>query len=109
MSRRKRINLNQVLPSTPPYPRRSVIREQVESVDNRMRYYKSEHYSLLQEATIMRDFSLWKTRIEEYRKVVDNSSEGKAKKTRVNVVSAKKECRTYHIGASIVIKNSCLS
>ena len=41
----------------------------------------------------MLEFSVWKARIDEYNKeTVDISSEGKAKKVMVNVVSARKDC-----------------
>lgn len=77
--------INQVIPYEPSYRKSLVIREGiVESVDNRMRYYKSEHYVLLKEAVTLLELALWKAK--------QNSVKGKSKKAMVNVDAAKKEC-----------------
>jgi len=103
----ERINqINHDLPNTPSYRKSSVIREWIESIDSRMRYYKFEHYRLLQEATTLLELALWKAKLDEDDKknMPDDFSKGKANIATTNVDDERKYNRITS-GASIVIKN----
>jgi len=93
--------INQVLPNTPVDEKTGEIRQWMESVIDKMDYYKAEHNRYVNEATTLLELALWKAKLGEKD---DNCEEGRTKKAKVDAESARKE-RRMTCGAEIVIKN----
>jgi len=93
--------INQVLPSTPHLEISRMIRTWSRTVINRMEHYRSEHRSLLKEATTLLELAIWKAKLDEKE---DGSIEGRAKKAKIDTAGARKE-RHITSGANIVIRN----
>ena len=97
--------INQVLLDTPASEKAEAIQEWIESVLDRMEYYKAEHQVLLKEVMTLLELALWKARrLGKEENDNQSSHESKAKKAKVDVESARMEHRVT-CGADIVIKN----
>ena len=94
--------INQVLPNTPVDEKTGEIRQWMESVIDKMDYYKAEHNRYVNEATTLLELALWKAKLGEKD---DNCEEGRTKKAKVDAESTRKE-RHMTCGAEIVIKNT---
>lgn len=91
----------QLLPPTSPGQETEVIREWIRSIIRLIEHYKTEHYKLLKEATIILEIAIWKAKFDE--------SEGKlfeagAKKAKVDTDCAREEARVI-CGSDVIIKN----
>eukprot|EP00984_Skeletonema_dohrnii_P001470 scaffold469_cov138-Skeletonema_dohrnii-CCMP3373.AAC.4 len=93
--------MNQVLPDTQTRNKTATIRQWMDSVLDKMDHYKAEHCRYVKEAVSLLELALWKATLDEKE---DNSEEGRAKKAKVNVESARRE-RRITCGADTVIKN----
>eukprot|EP00984_Skeletonema_dohrnii_P021097 scaffold10440_cov161-Skeletonema_dohrnii-CCMP3373.AAC.1 len=93
--------INQILPNTPADDKAAEIRQWMDSVLNKMDHYKAEHYRFVKEGITLLELALWKTKLSEKE---DSSKEGRTKKAKVDVESARKGKRIT-CGADIVIKN----
>eukprot|EP00985_Skeletonema_marinoi_P022128 scaffold13937_cov146-Skeletonema_marinoi.AAC.6 len=93
--------INQVLPNTPADDKTDVIRQWMDSVINRMDYFKAVHCRYVKGAVSLLELALWKAKLDEKE---DSCAEGRTKKAKLDVESARKEKRIT-CGADIVIKN----
>eukprot|EP00984_Skeletonema_dohrnii_P003028 scaffold1017_cov95-Skeletonema_dohrnii-CCMP3373.AAC.2 len=93
--------INQVLPDADRGDKTGVIRQWMDAVLDKMDHYKNEHHKYVKEATTLLELALWKAKLDEKE---DSSAEGRAKKAKIDVESARKEKRVT-CGADIVIKN----
>ena len=93
--------INQVLPNTPKRGKTEVIRQWMNSVVDKIDYYKAEHHRYVKEGITLLELALWKAKLGEKDY---NSVEGGRKKAKVDGESARKE-RRITCGADIVIKN----
>eukprot|EP00985_Skeletonema_marinoi_P030811 scaffold34010_cov115-Skeletonema_marinoi.AAC.2 len=93
--------INQVLPTTPTNEKSDEIRQWTGTVIDKMDFYKAEHYRYVKEAITLLELALWKAKLDEKE---DNSAEGRTKKAKIDVDSARKE-RRITCGADMVIKN----
>eukprot|EP00985_Skeletonema_marinoi_P000696 scaffold245_cov102-Skeletonema_marinoi.AAC.6 len=66
-----------------------------------MDHYKTEHYRFVKESVTLLELALWKAKLGEKE---EKSVEERAKKSKVDVESARKE-RRITCGADMVIKN----
>ena len=93
--------INQVLPNTPADEKTGEIRQWMESLLDKMDYYKAEHNRYVKEGITLLELALWKTRLDENE---EYAVERKSKKVKIDAESARKE-RRITCGADIVIKN----
>eukprot|EP00984_Skeletonema_dohrnii_P003027 scaffold1017_cov95-Skeletonema_dohrnii-CCMP3373.AAC.1 len=93
--------INQVLPNTPADDKTDEIQQWMDSVINKMDYFKAEHWRYVKEAVTLLELALWKAKLDEKE---DSSAEGRAKKAKIDVGSARKGKRIT-CGADMVIKN----
>ena len=93
--------INQVLPTTPTNEKSDEIQQWTGTVIDKMDFYKAEHYRYVKEAITLLELALWKAKLDEKE---DNSAEGRTKKAKIDVDSARKE-RRITCGADMVIKN----
>ena len=97
--------INQVLPNTPADDKSDEIQQWMESVIDKMDYFKAVHCRYVKEAVSLLELALWKAKLDEKE---DSSAEGRAKKkAKIDVDSARKE-RRITCGADMVIKNVLL-
>eukprot|EP00984_Skeletonema_dohrnii_P037023 scaffold38627_cov161-Skeletonema_dohrnii-CCMP3373.AAC.1 len=87
--------INMVLPHTSG--KTKAIRQWMDSVTNRLVYYRGAHYQLSREAMTILELALWKAKL-------DDSEEGRNDKIDSVDASARQEAR-IKCGASVVIKN----
>ena len=83
-----------------------MIRWWLQTVHSRIEHYKTEHKHVLKEATVLLELSLavWKGNLNNDKSGGGKSLEAPTKKVKVDVASARNECRITS-GANIVIKN----
>jgi len=93
--------MNQVLPTTPADDKTDEIRQWMEALVDKMDHFKAEHYRNVKEAITLLELALWKAKLDIKE---DSSAEGRAKKAKIDVGSARIEKRIT-CGADIVIKN----
>jgi len=93
--------INQVLPTISGELKSEAIRQWMDSVLDKMDHYKAEHHRYVKEATTLLELALWKTKLGARE---DNYAEGRTKKAKVDVESARKGKRIT-CGADTVIKN----
>jgi hypothetical protein len=93
--------INQVLPNTPVDEKADRIRLWIISAINRMEHYKAEHNRLLKQDMTQLELAVWKAKIDEEERGVDERS---AKKAKIDVDTIRKEQRITS-GADIIIKN----
>ena len=91
--------INQVLPNT-DYGKTWEIEQWMSSVIQRLNHYKTEHCTLLKEATSLLELVLWKANLDDNQ---GGEREG-VRTTRGSRKRARKEISVTS-GASIVIKN----
>eukprot|EP00984_Skeletonema_dohrnii_P017522 scaffold7994_cov83-Skeletonema_dohrnii-CCMP3373.AAC.3 len=97
----KEINrIKQVLPDV-IWDKTIPIQKWKDSVIDKMNQYKAEHYRYVKEGVTLLELALWKAKLGEKE---DNCEEGRTKKAKVDVESARRERRVI-CGADIVIKN----
>ncbi len=86
------------------YGKSEAIQEWIDSVLQRMGYFRTEHQILLNEAMTLLELALWKAKLlnegDEKKCKVDEVR----KKARIDTEAARKEHRVT-CGASVVIKN----
>ena len=80
--------INQVLPTT-TYGKTDAIRQWMESLVDKMDHYKYEHYMYVEEGTTLLELALWKAKLGEKEECSVDSAEGKSKKAKVDVESAR--------------------
>ena len=95
--------INQVLLNTADWGKTSAIQQWIDRVISRMEQYKTQHNTLLKEATTLLELALWKAKLDDEYTGNDDGQEG-ARVTRGRVKRARKE-RCVTSGANIVIKN----
>jgi len=93
--------INQVLPTTPTDEKSDEIQQWMDSFINKMDCFKAEHHRYVKEAVSLLELALWKAKLDEME---ESSAEGRAKKAKIDVGSARKEKRIT-CGADMVIKN----
>jgi hypothetical protein len=94
--------INHVLPDIDVRDKTGVIRQWMESAIDKMDHYKAEHCRYVKEGITILELALWKAKLGE--KEDNYSAEGRTKKAKVDVESARRERRVI-CGADIVIKN----
>jgi len=92
--------IKQVLPDV-IWDKTIPIQKWKDSVIDKMNHYKAEHYRYVKEGVTLLELALWKAKLGEKE---DNCEEGRTKKAKVDVESARRERRVI-CGADIVIKN----
>ena len=103
----KEINrIHRVLPNTDSWIKTSAIQQWIESVTSKIEQYKTQHNTLLKEATTLLELALWKAKLDEDKNKED-TLQVKTKKAKIDVNSARQE-RRITCGASIIIKMCCL-
>eukprot|EP00984_Skeletonema_dohrnii_P034478 scaffold33569_cov84-Skeletonema_dohrnii-CCMP3373.AAC.12 len=93
--------INQTLPTIPDR-KTEAIQQWIRSAIRRIDHYKSEHKTLLKEATTLLELALWKAKIDEKEK--DSVGDVITKKAKIDIQSKRSE-RRITSGANIVIKN----
>eukprot|EP00984_Skeletonema_dohrnii_P037635 scaffold39895_cov155-Skeletonema_dohrnii-CCMP3373.AAC.2 len=93
--------INQVLPNTSADEKAGEIQQWIQNVLRRTTHFRSEHRSLLKEATTLLELAIWKAKLDEKE---DCSIEGRAKKAKIDTAGARNE-RRITSGANIVIRN----
>eukprot|EP00985_Skeletonema_marinoi_P015849 scaffold8298_cov90-Skeletonema_marinoi.AAC.3 len=93
--------INQVLPNTPAYEKTESIKQWVDSVIDRMEYYKAEHHRYVKEAVTLLELALWKAKLDEKD---ETAAAGRSKKVKLDAELARKEKRIT-CGADTVMKN----
>ena len=88
--------INQVLPNTRTDDKTDTISLWLQSVTDRMEYYKGEHAILLKEASTLLELAVWKAKLDEEGGDEGNDAEG-AEEFRIE--------KRITSGADIVIKN----
>ncbi len=96
--------INQVLLYTDDWEETSAIQQWIDRVINRMEHYKTQHNTLLKEATTLLELALWKAKLGEDKSEEDPLKNLMAKKSKIDDDSARQESRITS-GASIVINN----
>ena len=97
------IRINQVLPNTPADDKTEEIRQWMELVVDKMDHYEAEHCRYVKEGITLLEMAIWKTKLGEKE---DDCEERRAKKTKVDSESVRKEKRiTCGADMNIVIKN----
>ncbi|KAK1738543.1 leucine-rich repeat domain-containing protein [Skeletonema marinoi] len=92
--------INQVLPTIAD-EKTDEIQQWMDSVLDKMDHYKAKHLRYVEEATTLLELSLWKAKLGARE---DNYAEGRTKKAKVDVESARNGKRIT-CGADTVIKN----
>jgi hypothetical protein len=95
--------INRVLPYTDSWIKTATIQQWIESVTSRIEHYKTQHNTLLKEATTLLELTLWKAKLDEDKNKED-TLQVKTKKANIDVDSARQEWRITS-GASVIIKN----
>jgi hypothetical protein len=86
--------INQVLPNTDSYEKTASIQDWIESVINRMEYYKYEHKTLLKEDMTQLELAIWKAKLDEKEEEDSNSNLiVQAKRAKLDVKSMRKKKR----------------
>eukprot|EP00985_Skeletonema_marinoi_P030607 scaffold32881_cov80-Skeletonema_marinoi.AAC.1 len=94
--------INQFLPNIPANEKTESIKQWVDSVIDRMEYYKAEHHRYIKEGVTLLELALWKAKLDEKD---ENGAEGRIKKkVKLDSESVRKEKRIT-CGADTVIKN----
>jgi hypothetical protein len=93
--------INQVLSNTRFLEETAAIQQWIRSVIGRIDHYKSEHKTLLKEATTLLELALWKANLDERKR---ESLKVKAGGEKAGLGNLRNESRIKS-GASIVIKN----
>ena len=102
--------MNQILPSTDSYEKSSEIVQWIQSVIDKIEYYKAEHRVLLKEATALLELALWKAKLADFTADDDKKCsvvsvvENTAKKAKIDTEGTRREARITS-GADIIIKN----
>ena len=103
--------INQVLPNTHANDKTGIIKRWMDSVIDKTDQYKAEHYRYVKEGVTLLELALWKAKLdekEEYECVGEKEdnceAEGRTKKAKVDVESARKDKRMI-CGADMVISN----
>ena len=94
--------INQVLPNTPADEKTDAIHQWMNSVVDKMDYYKAEHYRHVKEGMTLLELALWKANLED--KEADQLEREGGRTTRGSRKRARKEISVTS-GADIVIKN----
>eukprot|EP00985_Skeletonema_marinoi_P004391 scaffold1919_cov83-Skeletonema_marinoi.AAC.1 len=92
--------INRDLPNIPANEKTESIKQWVDSVIDRMEYYKAEHHRYVKEAVTLLELALWKAKLDKK----EENAEEKTKKAKLDGESVRKEKRVT-CGADIVIKN----
>ena len=94
--------INQDLPNTPAEVQTVAIKQWVDSVIDKMEYYKAEHHRYVKQALTLLELALWKAKLDEKE---ENFAEGGTKKkAKLDAESVRKEKRVT-CGAGTVIRN----
>lgn len=94
--------INQILPETAAIEKTRTIRQWMDSVSDRLDYYKTEHTICIEEAVTLLELALWKAKLDEKEDVCKKPA---VKKVMINSEEdVRKECRVT-CGADTVIKN----
>ena len=93
--------INQVLPTTPEYGKTRQIRQWMESLLDKLDYYKAEHCRYVKEGITLLELALWKAKLDEKE---EYAAEGRTKKAKVDAESYRRDKRIT-CGADTVIKN----
>ena len=98
--------INQVLLNTDDWEKTSAIQQWIERVISRMEQYKTQHSTLLKEATTLLELALWKAKLDDEYKSEEDPLNVKTKNAKIDADSARQEWRiTSGASMSIVIKN----
>ena len=100
-------HINKVLPTSYSLMKTLVIRQWIQSVTRRFRYFKVQHSAILKEAMTLLELALWKAKLDEKVDFIINDNSLETKLLQLSIIESddtKRECRIT-CGADIVIKN----
>ena len=96
--------INQVLPNTHANDKTGIIKRWMDSVIDKIDHYKAEHCRYVKEGVTLLELALWKAKLDEKEEHECDEAEGRAKKAKVDIETARKDKRMI-CGADMVINN----